>query len=329
MREIIDREILGLFEGLFARLSDLSLAFLHDAQALCAIFMFLYFGIKSYGMLSGDRPLEIMPLLRPFALALVIIFWTGFVDAINFPLQVVTEKAKGLLEDKIDLINTIQQERRELLSEVARRLIEDSAELEQFNTSNDVENMALIGVDFGAIFDEIKGYYIILLSKFRYLIMETIEFVTISFFQACSYLIFFLQVVFAAILIILGPFSFALSVLPGFRNAYTGWIARYISVSLYTGIGYIIMSLSMVIIEYSLRKELLLLEYVLSDERAFFFYITSNDGGSNFYLVALVTGGLAMLTIPVISTWIINTAGVGSAISSMKRGTLSAAGMLK
>lgn len=320
MREIIDRNILSLFEGLFASLSDQTIVFLNDAQALCAIFMFLYFGLKSYGMLSGDRPLEIMPLLRPFALTMVIILWPQFIDTINYPIKVVTEKAKTLLDDKIDDIDAIQEHRRKLLAEVARKLIEDSAELEQYDTADDQDYMSWIGVDFGAIFDKIKGYYIIVLSKFRYLLIEMLEFLTISFFQICSYIVFYLQIVFAAILIILGPFSFAFSILPGFRDAYISWIARYISVSLYSAIGYIVMSLSMVIIEYALQKELVLLNYVLSDQTAFFFYITTNDGGSNTYLVALVTGGLAMLTIPVVSTWIINTSGVGNAIGSMAKG---------
>lgn len=329
MNEIIDREILELFKGLFDSLSlELSI-FVNDAQALCAIFMFLYFGMKSYGMLSGDKPLEIMPLIRPFALALVIILWPEFIATINFPVEIITEKAHGLLDEKIDDIDYVQQQRRELLAEVARRLIEQSAELEQFDNSDDESYLSIPGIDFGAIFDQIKGYYIIIISKFRYLIIEIIEFVTISFYQVCSYLIFFLQIVFASILIIFGPFAFAFSILPGFRDAYLTWLARYISVSIYSAIGYIIMSLSMVIIEYSLKKELVLLNYVLSDETAFFFYITTNDGGANFYLVSLLTGGLAMLSIPVISTWIISTSGLGSAVSSMARGASSATRMIK
>lgn len=328
MREIIDREILALFEGMFLNLAENSEAFLLSAQALCAIFMFLYFGIKSFGMMSGDEPLEILPLLRPFALGMVIIMWPTFIAVINQPAKAISDTAKNLLDDKIDEVNVLQQQRMALLSEVADKLIQDSAELEKYDTG-DKSTLEAIGIDLGGIFDTIKGYYIIILSKFRYLAIEIIEFVLISFFQGCSYIIFFLQIIFCAILIIFGPFSFALSVLPAFKDSYITWLARYISVSLYSGIGFVIMSLSMSMLEFCLLKEIGVLQMAMADEAYFFAYITTNYGGANFYVVALITGGLGMLTIPIISTWIISTTGVGNAISAVAKGASSMAGAVK
>src|SRR3546814_694342 len=45
-------------------------AFIADAQALCAIFMLVFFAIKTYEMMAGDKQLEVMPLLRPFGLVI-------------------------------------------------------------------------------------------------------------------------------------------------------------------------------------------------------------------------------------------------------------------
>src|SRR5205807_303554 len=59
--------------------------FISDAQALAAIFMIIFFAIKSYEMISGDKQLEIMPLLRPFGLTMVILWWGGFVKMVAFP----------------------------------------------------------------------------------------------------------------------------------------------------------------------------------------------------------------------------------------------------
>ncbi len=47
--------------------------FIGDAQALAAIFMIIFFAIRSYEMMVGDKKMEIMPLLRPFGLAMVIL----------------------------------------------------------------------------------------------------------------------------------------------------------------------------------------------------------------------------------------------------------------
>ncbi len=321
MRNIIDQYMLELFRGLFLALRDHLSVFTNDAQALCAIFMLLYFGIKSYGMISGDERLEIMSLLRPFAIALVIMLWGPFVDMINYPIEVVTDKSQALFNDRIAAVDATSQKRMTLIDDVAKKLIESSAELEEVQQgSNDNSWYETLGIDFNVLFDQMKGYFILIMAKFRFFFLQVIEFLVISIFQVCSYLIFFLQIIFAGILIILGPFSFAFSVLPGFRDSYIYWLAKYISVSLYAAIGYIIMGLSMVLVQYGMEREIELLQFVLNNEAAFILYVSHNDGGSNFFIVTLLIGGLAMLCIPVISTWIISTSGVGNALSTLGRG---------
>jgi hypothetical protein len=321
MREIIDQHILELFQGLFASITDHLSVFLADAQALTAIFMLLYFGIKAYGMMTADEPLQIMPLLRPFALAMVIIFWSNFIDTINYPMEYITAKSQGMFRDRISAVDAIAQERMMLIDSVGRRLIEASADIEQVREgSNDEAWYETLGIEFDVLFEQMKGYFIIIMAKIKFFVMQVVEFLVITCFQVCSYIVFFVQIIFAAILILLGPFSFAFSVLPGFKDAYIQWIARYISVSLYSTIAYIVMSLSMVIVQYGIERETEILRYVLSNEAAFILYVSQNDGNANFFIVSLLLGALVMLTIPVISTWIISTSGVNHAISQMTMG---------
>ena len=68
MNELIDKFLFELFDGLRDKTTVLFGEFIADAQALAAIFMLLYFGVESFKMMSGDKKLEIIPLLRPFAL---------------------------------------------------------------------------------------------------------------------------------------------------------------------------------------------------------------------------------------------------------------------
>ena len=78
MNELIDKFLFELFDGLRDKTTVLFGEFIADAQALAAIFMLLYFGVESFKMMSGDKKLEIIPLLRPFALGLVLMFWIPF-----------------------------------------------------------------------------------------------------------------------------------------------------------------------------------------------------------------------------------------------------------
>lgn len=320
MRELIDKSIFELFDALFLNIRDLAGNFLADAQAIAAIAMLLYFALEAYKMMAGDEQLRYLALLRPFALSLVIIFWGGFVDVLNFPLTVVRDSAKLVYSEQIDQVEDMHLERVALIDSVARKLSDSSADFEQVQAeTQDKGWMENMGIDLEPMFNKMKGYYLMLMAKMHFTIMRIVEYIVIMLFQVCIYIVFFLQIIFASILMILGPFAFAMSILPGFRDSYLTWIGRYISVGLYSTIGYIVMSISFVLVKYGLMREIEVLKAVLANEEMFLAY-ASFSGGISFYIVSLVIGGLAMLTIPAISTWIVNTSGVGNAIGSMAGG---------
>ncbi|PIQ20240.1 MAG: plasmid transfer protein [Cytophagales bacterium CG18_big_fil_WC_8_21_14_2_50_42_9] len=321
MRELLDRNIFDLFNTLYLDIAELSFAFLSDAQAIAAIAMLLYFAMEAYKMIAGDKTIEIMPLMRPFAITLVIVLWAPFIAIINFPLTIVNDTAKTMYEMQIDNVEHMHVERMALIDEVAKRMSESSAEFEQVEgETQDKDWYEKMGVDLEPLFNKMKGYYLMLMAKINFAIMRIVEYVVIAIFQVCTYIIFLLQIIFAAILVILGPFSFALSILPGFKDSYLTWIGRYISVGLYSTIGYIVMSISFVIIRYAQEREIEILKAVLDNEALFIGYVSYSSGNISFYVVSLLIAALAMLCIPVISTWIINTSGVGQALGAAIRG---------
>ncbi|WP_276499842.1 plasmid transfer protein [Pontibacter litorisediminis] len=321
MRELIDKAIFDLFEGLFLNIQDLAGEFLADAQALAAISMLLYFAVEAYKMMVGDEQLRYMALFRPFVLSMVIVLWGGFVDVLNFPLTVVNDSARAMYEGQIDQVEDLHRERLGLVDSVAKKLSDSSAEFEQIQSeTQDSDWMETMGIDLEPMFNKMKGYYLMLMAKINFTMLRVVEYVVILIFQVCTYIVFFLQIIFAGILVILGPFAFAMSVLPGFRDSYLTWIGRYISVGLYSTIAYIVMSISFVLIKYGLMKEIDILKAVMANEDMFIAYVSYPSGNISFYIVSLIIGALAMLTIPAISTWIINTGGVGQALGSMAEG---------
>ena len=126
--------------------------------------------------------------------------------------------------------------------------------------------------------------------------------------------------IFTGILVILGPLAFAFSVLPAFRDAYIQWIARFVSVSLYSCIAYIVLSISLVVMQYGIEREIEILEYALRNEAAFVMYVGMTSGGVNSFLLTALLGAFAMLTIPFVSTWIVSTTGVAQAVGGMVGG---------
>ncbi|RYZ38741.1 MAG: plasmid transfer protein, partial [Sphingobacteriales bacterium] len=70
--------------------------FITDAKALAAIFMILFFALKSYEMMVGDKKLEIMPLLRPFGLSMIILWWGTFVKVVAFPTDLIAMRTEQI-----------------------------------------------------------------------------------------------------------------------------------------------------------------------------------------------------------------------------------------
>ena len=324
MRELIDRNMMALFDGLFLSIQDYLSVFIADAQALMAIFMVLFFSIKAMRIITQDEKWDVLALMGPFALALTVIYWGQFIDLMNvLTNEVINETSQSLFDDRITQIDAVMLERHRLLQQVAEELITRSAEIEEIQgMQQENKSVEIMGVDIGGLFDGLKGYYILIMSKLKYWLINIVEYIMVGIFQACAYVPFFFQVVFAGFLVVFGPFSFAFSVLPAYRHAYAHWIARYFSAAILGGIGYIVLSLSLVVLQYGLEREIEVLEYVMGDEAAFLVYVTHSDTSTIFF-ATLALGALSMLTVPILSTWIIHTQEVGAAVNVMTRAAAS------
>src|SRR6202012_3109582 len=93
--------------------------FIGDAQALAAIFMIIFFAIKSYEMMSGDKKMEIMPLLRPFGLAMIILYWGTFVQMLAFPTDLVESQTAQMFASEQANVNSLRLTRASLMLAVA------------------------------------------------------------------------------------------------------------------------------------------------------------------------------------------------------------------
>jgi hypothetical protein len=108
--------------------------FIADAQALAAIFMIIFFSIKCYEMMSGDKQLEVMPLLRPFALVMVILWWGTFTQVVAYPTTIVENKTEALFNGSETNLNDLRVQRAQLMVTVADSLMTMQAQTETAST---------------------------------------------------------------------------------------------------------------------------------------------------------------------------------------------------
>ncbi|NQD72325.1 plasmid transfer protein [Sphingobacterium shayense] len=311
--------------------------FISDAQALAAIFMLIYFAIRCYEMMAGDKKLEIMPLLRPFGLVMIILWWSPFTRAVAFPTDIIAAKAEAVYEGGQDEVNGLRLQRAKLMIEVADQLTKIEAQTEIAAKEADVwyeeawqSVTSTVKEGFAQVWNPIVELRNRMQVGIQLLATYTLETLAIWILRLCVYIIFIIQIIYSTVLIILGPFSVAASILPIFKDSFSNWLSRFISVNLYTGIAFLVMYISSLFQQYALSAEITRYQELVGTQGANMEKLAYFAGNGllsfGIVIIAFLIGGLSMLTVPSISTWIVSTSGVTSAASAFGRGASSAAG---
>ncbi|MGO3806909.1 MAG: plasmid transfer protein [Sphingobacterium sp.] len=309
-------------------------AFIGDAQALSAIFMLIYFAIKAYEMMAGDKKHEIMPLLRPIGLVMIIIWWSPFTRMITVPTDIIAAKTEASFAEEQEIVNNLRLQRAQLMVQVANQLTTVQAQTEIAAKEADT----WYGQAWDAVtstvkdgFTEVWNPIVELRNRMQVgvqlLATNILETIAVWVLRICAYIVFMIQIIYSTILIILGPFSVAASILPIFRDSFSTWISRFISVNLYSGIAFLVMQIGALFQQYAMQAEITRYQELVGKDGANLEKLGhfASNGLLSFgtVIVAFLISGLCMLTVPSISTWIISTSGVGSATSTLGRGASS------
>jgi hypothetical protein len=316
--------------------------FIVDAKALAAIFMIIFFAIKSYEMIAGDKKLEIMPLLRPFGLVMIILWWNGFVRMVAFPTDLVAARTETMFNSEQAEVNTLRLIRADYMQKVANSLYSFQAETEMAEKESDT----WMGRAWDSVTSTVKEGMSTVVSPvielknrlkigMQLLLTQLLELLGIWILRLATYVIFMIQIIYSTILIILGPFAVAVSILPAFRDSLSTWIARFVSVNLYLGIAYLIMYLVALLQKYAMTTEISRYKELIGEngaaanlEKMAWF---AGNGILSFgtVIVSFLIGAICMFTVPSISTWIISTSGISSAASNFGRGSQTIVGIAK
>jgi hypothetical protein len=315
--------------------------FITDAKALAAIFMIIFFAIKSYEMMAGDKQLEVMPLLRPFGLTMVILWWGTFVKVIAFPTDLVAVKTEEMFMSEQTNINNLRFIRADLMIKTANSLYTFQAQSEVAEKESDT----WYGKAWDSVTSTVKEGISTVVSPLielknrlsvgmQLLLTQLLELLGLWILRISVYIVFVIQIIYSSILIILGPFAVAVSILPAFRDSFSTWIARFVSVNLYSGIAYLIMYIMALMQKYALSSEISKYKELVgpdgagSMEKMLWF---ASNGVLSFGTVIIVffIGAICMFTVPSISTWIISTSGISSAASSFGRGSVTVVSVAK
>src|SRR5699024_5054463 len=93
-------------------------------------------------------------------------------------------------------------------------------------------------------------------STFSFALTGLIEVLALWILRIVTYSIFFIQILMQTILIILGPLAVAFSILPAFSGSFVAWLQKFINVSLYGFIAFIVLKLGVVVQMFAMEAEI-------------------------------------------------------------------------
>lgn len=305
----------ALYEEMMPLCSDLT----GVSKGIAGLGALFYVAAKVWQALARAEPIDVYPLLRPFAIGLCILFFPTFVlGTLNTVLSPVVKGCHGMLETQTFDMNQYREQKEALEREAFRRDPEKAylASNEDFDkrldelgwTVDDLATMAKMYID-RAEFN--------MKRSIRLWFQEVLELL----FQSAALVIDTVRTFFLIVLSILGPVAFAISVYDGFQSTLTQWITRYISVYMWLSVSDLFSSVLARIQVLMLTRDI----EAMSDPS----FIP--DSSNTVYLLFLVIGIFGYFTIPTVANWVIMAGGVSHANRAMnqtaaKVGNVAAAG---
>lgn len=290
------------------------------AKGLAGLGALFYVAIKVWRALSRAEPIDLFPLLRPFALGICIMFFpTVVLGTINRVLSPVVQGTHSILEDQVLDLNELQQ-KKDLLEHEAMIRNPETAYLasdEEFDKK--LEELGWSPSDLVTM----SGLY---MDRQAYQMEQWVknafrEFLEVLF-MAAALVIDTIRTFFLIVLSILGPIAFAISVWDGFQSTLTQWLTRYVSVYLWLPVADLFSAMLAKIQSLIIERDI----EMLADPS--FIPDTSNT----VYIIFMIIGIVGYFTIPTVTGWIIQAGGAGNFTrninqTAMKAGNVAGAGV--
>lgn len=289
------------------------------AKGIAGLGVLFYVAAKVWQALARAEPIDVYPLLRPFAIGLCIMFFPTFVlGTINTVLSPVVKGCHGMLETQTFDMNKYREQKDKLEFEANKRNPETAYLVDKEEFDKKLDELGWSAGDLitmGGMYIDRAEYR--MKQNIRRWFQELLELL----FQSAGLVIDTIRTFFLIVLSILGPIAFAISVYDGFQSTLTQWITRYISVYMWLPVSDLFSSVLARIQVLMLTKDI----EAMSDPT----FIP--DSSNTVYMVFLIIGIFGYFTIPTVANWIIMAGGVSGANRAMnttaaKAGNVAAAG---
>ncbi|OFX52394.1 MAG: conjugative transposon protein TraJ [Bacteroidetes bacterium GWB2_41_8] len=271
------------------------------AKGIAGLGALLYVATRVWQSLARTEPIDVYPLLRPFAIGFCIMFFPSLVlGTINMVLSPVVKGTNQMLQSQTFDMQKYRELKEQLETEAMKRNPETAFLVSDEEFDKKLDELGWSPSDLATM----SGMYIErgmynMKRSIRDFFREILELL----FQAAALVIDTIRTFFLIVLSILGPIAFAISVYDGFQSTLTQWFSRYVSVYLWLPVSDLFSSILA-------RIQVLMLQSDIDKLQADPSY--SVDASNGVYIVFMVIGIIGYFTIPTVANWIIMAGGMGN-----------------
>lgn len=279
-----------LLDNLYNEMLPLCSDLVNVGRALGGLGALVYIAGKVWRSQAANEPIDVFPLLRPFAIGLVILLFPSMLGILNGVLGGISSATSSIVLTQNQDIIQLQERKKTLLAARPENAPYESDEA--FDKELESKDVLDFGGKASLYFDRM-GYAV--QKNFREWIRNVLELAH----DSAALVINTIRTFFLIILSIIGPISFGFAIWPGFESTLTNWFSRYINVFLWLPVANIFGAIIAKIEVMMLTQDITRIQSGAELEKA--------DYGYMIFLVIAIAG---YFTVPSVASWIVSASGL-------------------
>lgn len=305
-----------VLESLYEEMMPLCGDMLAVSKGLAGLGALFYVAVRVWQSLARVEPIDVYPLLRPFAVGIcILLFPTLVLGTLNNTLGLIVQGTHSMLETQTMDMEEYRKQKDELEREAMLRnpetayLVSD----EEFDRQLDE-----LGWSVGDAATRMGMYMEVGMYNLEKNIRDAFRSLLELLFAAASLLIDTVRTFFLVVLSILGPVAFAFSVWDGFQSTLAQWFTRYISVYLWLPVSDLFSCMLAKIQVLMLQNDILELQSNPD---------YSVDNSNAVYIIFMLIGIIGYFTVPTVAGWIVQAGGGGNYNRNINRSAVKGGGL--
>ena len=305
-----------VLESLYEEMMPLCGDMLAVSKGLAGLGALFYVAVRVWQSLARTEPIDVYPLLRPFAIGIcILLFPTLVLGTLNNTLGLIVQGTHSMLETQTMDMEKYREQKDKLEREAMLRnpetayLVSD----EEFDRQLDE-----LGWSVGDAATRMGMYMEVGMYNLEKNIRDAFRSLLELLFAAASLLIDTVRTFFLVVLSILGPVAFAFSVWDGFQSTLAQWFTRYISVYLWLPVSDLFSCMLAKIQVLMLQNDILELQSNPD---------YSVDNSNAVYIIFMLIGIIGYFTVPTVAGWIVQAGGGGNYNRNINRSAVKGGGL--